>query len=469
MKITIIGTGYVGLVSGACFAELGHDVMCVDKDAMKIGRLLSGELPIFEAGLDEIVSRNMDAGKLTFSTDTFSSVSTSEVVFIAVGTPARNDDGHADLSFVYAAAGEIAEAINGYTVIVTKSTVPVGTGDEVEAIIQRVNPSAEFAVISNPEFLKEGAAIEDFMSPDRIVVGGKDELALKILRELYDPIISQGHPFIEMDRRGAELTKYAANAFLATKISFINEIANLCEQVGTNITHVSKGIGTDSRIGDKFLEAGPGYGGSCFPKDTLALIKTAQDFGARQRVVEAVAKTNETRKQTIADRILDLMGNASGKRVALLGLTFKANTDDLRDSPAIAIINSLENAGALVTAYDPQGMKHASKIMKNVEMCRDPYDAISGADAAIVVTEWAEFKRLDLRKLKAMMRGKIFADLRNMFAVDALDAAGFVHMGIGRPTVKDTKYNGLDSNAVGKQKVPTPQFTETWVGVGVGI
>lgn len=433
MKIAVIGSGYVGLVSGTCFAELGHHVTCVDNDESKIAGLLCGISPIFEPGLDVLICTNVEAGRLNFTTNLRSAVAEADAVFIAVGTPTKEGDGHADLSYIYAAAREIASSLTGFTMIVTKSTVPVGTGDEIESIVKSINANADVAIWSNPEFLKEGAAIADFMAPDRIVVGGNGHRGLEVLRKIYEPITRQGYRFIEMDRRGAELTKYAANAFLATKITFINEIANLCERVGTDIRHVAEGIGSDSRIGDKFLSPGPGYGGSCFPKDTLALIKTAQDFGAPQQIVESVARVNASRKKEVGERIVKLLGNPSGKKVALLGLTFKANTDDMRDSPALDIIDVLQAAGVEVRASDPEGVRHAAEMVDDLELFDDPYRAVEGVDATVVVTEWPQFKALDLKRIRNAMRGIIFADLRNLFSPDALDAAGFYNLGIGRP------------------------------------
>lgn len=433
MQITIVGSGYVGLVSGACFADLGHDVICVDKDEGKIAGLNAGKLPIFEPGLDRLIADNVRQGRLKFTTILSVAVAQSDAIFIAVGTPSQRGDGHADLRYVYAAAREIAQSLSGFTVIITKSTVPVGTGDEVEEIIRETNPAADFAVVSNPEFLKEGAALADFQRPDRIVVGSEHARALAVMRRLYHPITQQGFPLVEMDRRGAELTKYAANAFLATKISFINEIANLCEKVGTDIANISRGIGLDARIGDQFLNAGPGYGGSCFPKDTLALIKTARDFGAPQQIVETVVAVNEHRKQALGDRIVEALGQTQGKTVAILGLTFKANTDDMRDSPALAIIDTLQRAGVRIRASDPQGLEHARHMVDGALLFEDPYKAVEGADAVVVATEWPEFRALDLELLRSLMRDRLFVDLRNLFSTAELDAAGFVHFGVGRP------------------------------------
>ncbi len=438
MFITIVGSGYVGLVSGACFAHLGHDVVCVDKDEGKISGLNKGKLPIYEPGLDALIADNVAQGRMRFTTDLVEAVGQSDAIFIAVGTPSQRGDGHADLRYVYAAAREIAQSLKGFSVIVTKSTVPVGTGDEVEEIIRETNPQADFAVVSNPEFLKEGAAIDDFQRPDRIVIGSDDERALAVMRALYEPITRDGYPLIEMDRRGAELTKYAANAFLATKISFINEIANLCEKVGTDIANISRGIGLDARIGDQFLKAGPGYGGSCFPKDTLALIKTAHDFGAPQEIVQMVVAVNEQRKQALGQRIVEALGDISpgdkqGKTVAILGLTFKANTDDMRDSPALALIETLQRSGVQVRASDPQGLEHARSMVGNALLFNDPYKAVEGADALVIATEWTEFRQLDLELVRSLMRDRLFVDLRNLFTIEELDNAGFMHFGVGRP------------------------------------
>lgn len=434
MNITMIGSGYVGLVSGACFANFGHHVTCVDKITEKITSLKQGKLPIFEPGLDALVADNAREGRLRFTTHLAEAVRQSDAVFIAVGTPSQRGDGHADLRYVYAAAREIAQSLCGFTVIITKSTVPVGTGDEVEQIIRDTSPEADFAVVSNPEFLKEGAAIADFQHPDRIVIGSNDARALAVMRRIYRPITKSGFPLIEMDRRGAELTKYAANAFLATKISFINEMANLCEKVGTNIANISRGIGLDARIGEQFLNAGPGYGGSCFPKDTLALIKTAHDFGSPQQIVETVVAVNEQRKQVLGERIIAAFGGKeSGKTVAVLGLTFKANTDDMRDSPALSIIATLLKAGIRVHASDPHGLDHARELVGDARLFGDPYQAIDGTDAVIIATEWPEYRALDLALVRSLMRGRLFVDLRNVFSVEELDGAGFAHFGIGRP------------------------------------
>jgi UDPglucose 6-dehydrogenase len=433
MKVTMIGSGYVGLVSGACFADFGHDVTCVDKDERKIEALKAGKIPIFEPGLDHLVSSNVAARRLSFTTDVKAGVAGADAVFIAVGTPSRRGDGHADLSYVYAAAAEIAQAITGFTVIVDKSTVPVGTGDEVERIMREANPDAEFAVVSNPEFLREGAAIDDFKRPDRIVIGGDDPRAMEVMRQVYRPLYINKSPIVEMDRRGAELTKYAANAFLAVKITFINEIADLCEKVGANVQDVARGIGLDNRIGSKFLHAGPGYGGSCFPKDTLALLKTSQDFDAPQRIVEAVVNVNDQRKRAMGRKVITAMGgDVRGKTVAVLGLTFKPNTDDMRDSPAIAVIQTLQDAGATVRAYDPEGMDQAELVLKDVHYCSNAYETMDGADALVLVTEWDAFRALDLPRVKSLLSEPILVDLRNVYPRDAVEAAGFTYTAVGR-------------------------------------
>ena len=433
MRVTMIGSGYVGLVSGACFADFGHEVVCVDKDEGKIARLLAGQMPIYEPGLDDLVERNVAKGRLRFTTDLADGVKDADAVFIAVGTPSRRGDGHADLSYVYAAAEEIGRALTGFTVIVDKSTVPVGTGDEVERIIREANPGADFAVASNPEFLREGAAIDDFKRPDRIVIGSDDPRALDVLRQVYRPLYINKSPIVEMSRRAAELTKYAGNAFLATKITFINEIADLCEKVGANVQDVARGIGLDNRIGSKFLHAGPGYGGSCFPKDTLALLKTAQDCDAPQRIVEAVVAVNDNRKRAMGRKIVAAMGGeARGKTVAVLGLTFKPETDDMRDSPAIAVIQTLQDAGATVKAYDPEGMEPAKKVLENVVYCDGPYTAIEGADAVAIVTEWNEFRALDLKRVKSLLNSPVLVDLRNIYVPAEMKALGFNYSSVGR-------------------------------------
>ena len=433
MRIAMVGSGYVGLVSGACFADFGHDVICIDKDASKIAALENGVMPIYEPGLDALVARGVSAGRLRFDTDLAASVKGVDAVFIAVGTPSRRGDGHADLSYVYAAAEEIAGAIDGFTAIVDKSTVPVGTGDEVERIIRRVNPDADFAVVSNPEFLREGAAIDDFKRPDRVVIGSDDEKGLAVMREIYRPLALGRSPLIEMSRRAAELTKYAGNAFLATKITFINEIADLCEKVGADVQDVARGIGLDNRIGSKFLHAGPGYGGSCFPKDTLALLKTAQDHDAPQRIVEAVVAVNDNRKRAMGRKVIAAAGgDVRGKEIAILGLTFKPNTDDMRDSPAIAVIQTLQDAGAVVRAYDPEGHDQAKKVISNITYCTGPYEAMQGADVLVVVTEWDAFRALDFTRVKSLLRAPVLVDLRNIYSRENAEAAGLQYHAVGR-------------------------------------
>ena len=433
MRVTMIGAGYVGLVSGACFADFGHDVVCVDVDQKKIDALLAGRMPIFEPGLEQLVAKNVASGRLRFTTDLAEGVRDADAVFIAVGTPSRRGDGHADLSYVHAAARQIAEAMNGFTVIVTKSTVPVGTGDEVERIVREANPDAEFAVVSNPEFLREGAAIDDFKRPDRIVIGGEDPRGLEVMKAIYRPLSLNKAPIVEMSRRGAELTKYAGNAFLATKITFINEIADLCEKVGADVQDVARGIGLDNRIGPKFLHAGPGYGGSCFPKDTLALLKTSQDYDAPQRIVEAVVAVNDQRKRAMGRKVIHAMGgDVRGKTVAVLGLTFKPNTDDMRDSPAIAVIQALQDAGAAIRAFDPEGTEQAKLVLENVDYVDGPYQAIDGADALVIVTEWDAFRALDLRRVKSLLAQPVLVDLRNIYPRSDVEAAGLTYAGIGR-------------------------------------
>ena len=433
MKITMIGSGYVGLVSGACFADFGHDVVCVDLDEAKIEALRGGKVPIFEPGLADLIERNARAGRISFTTDLAPAVARAEVVFIAVGTPSRRGDGHADLSFVEAAAADIARAMDGFTVVVTKSTVPVGTGDEVERIIATTRPDGEFAVVSNPEFLREGAAIEDFKRPDRIVIGSEDTRALGVMREAYRPLSLNKSPILEMNRRSAELTKYAGNAFLATKITFINEIADLCEKTGADVQQVARGMGLDKRIGSKFLNAGPGYGGSCFPKDTLALLKTAQDFEAPQTIVEAVVQTNEKRKRAMGRKVIQAIGgDVRGKVVAVLGLTFKPNTDDMRDSPAIAIVQTLQDAGAVVHAYDPEGMPNAGQMFEDVVYFDDPYAAMKDAEGLAIVTEWDEFRALNLTKVQSLLKGLVLVDLRNIYDRGELEMLGIKYVAVGR-------------------------------------
>ncbi|PHR96697.1 MAG: UDP-glucose 6-dehydrogenase [Oceanobacter sp.] len=433
MKLAMIGSGYVGLVSGACFADFGHEVVCVDKDATKIANLNKNIMPIYEPGLADLVKRNVDADRLTFSTDLAASVTDCDAIFIAVGTPSRRGDGHADLSYVYAASEEIGDSISRPTVIVTKSTVPVGTGDEVELIIGKKQAPGQFSVVSNPEFLREGAAIRDFKRPDRIIIGTEDEWAQDVMREIYRPLFLNQSPILFTGRRTAELTKYAANAFLATKITFINEIADLCEKVGADVQEVSRGIGLDNRIGSKFLHAGPGYGGSCFPKDTLALMKTAQDNDSPVRIVEAVVQVNDQRKRAMGRKVIHALdGDVRGKRVALLGLTFKPNTDDMRDAPSIAIAQTLMDAGAEVTAYDPEGMDIAKELMPAVKMADSSYGAATDADAVVIVTEWDAFRALDLKKLAQIMKGTVLVDLRNIYNPSEVAQSGLIYTSVGR-------------------------------------
>jgi UDPglucose 6-dehydrogenase len=429
----MIGAGYVGLVSGACFADFGHVVCCVDKDPGRIAELEAGRMPIFEPGLDDLVASNVRAGRLTFTSELKSAVAAAEAVFIAVGTPSRRGDGHADLSYVYQAAREIAGALAGYTIVVTKSTVPVGTGDEVERIIGETRPDAEFAVVSNPEFLREGAAIADFKRPDRIVIGTDDERAAQVMRELYRPLYLNQAPILQTSRRTAELTKYAANAFLATKITFINEIADLCEQVGADVQQVARGIGLDNRIGGKFLHAGPGYGGSCFPKDTIALIKTAQDYAAPLRLVETTAAVNDQRKRAMARKVVQACGGQiRGKRIAVLGLTFKPNTDDMRDAPSLALIAGLSDHGASVCAFDPEGMANARQMLDGIDYAEDAYACAKGADALVIVTEWDAFRALDLERIKRTLKAPVIVDLRNIYDPAEMHRRGFKYVSVGR-------------------------------------
>jgi len=433
MRIVMIGTGYVGLVSGACFADFGHHVACIDKDAAKVEALLAGRIPIFEPGLDELVASNVTAGRLQFTLEGAEAVSEADAVFIAVGTPSRRGDGHADLSYVYAAAKEMAGHLRPGAVVVTKSTVPVGTGDEVERIIREVRPELDFSVASNPEFLREGAAIEDFKRPDRIVIGVNDEHARAVLQEVYRPLISNESPLLVMARRAAELTKYAANAFLATKITFINEIADLCEKVGADVLDVARGIGMDDRIGPRFLAAGPGYGGSCFPKDTLALLKTSQDFEAPLRIVEAVVLANDKRKRAMGRKVVQALGGEThGRSVGVLGLTFKPNTDDMRDSPALAIVQALQDAGMTVRAYDPEGMEQAALTLQGVTYCNGAYEALEGASAAVIVTEWDAFRALDFTRMGELLTDKLLVDLRNIYDREEVERHGFRYVAVGR-------------------------------------
>ncbi len=432
MRIGMVGTGYVGLVSGTCFAEFGHTVICVDKDKSKIERLKNGEVPIFEPGLEDLLKRQIDARRIEFTIDIADAVKGCDAVFIAVGTPSRRYCRDADLSFVHGAAREIAQNLEGYTVIVNKSTVPVGTGREVEDIINAENPDAEFNVASNPEFLREGAAIDDFMRPDRVVVGTSSEKAQEIMREIYRPLYINETPILFTKRETAEIIKYAANAFLATKITFINEIADLCEQVGADVQHVAKGIGLDGRIGSKFLHAGPGYGGSCFPKDTLALTRAGQKYGAPQRIVETVVSVNEDRKARMADKIISAAGGeVRGKKIGILGVAFKPNTDDMRDAPSLTIVPLLQQAGAIIKAYDPEAMVAAKEMMDDVTWCKDSYEVAQDTDILVIVTEWNEFRALDLNRVLEAMNGNILVDLRNIYAAEDMSDRGFSYVSVG--------------------------------------
>lgn len=434
MRIAMIGAGYVGLVSGACFSDFGHNVVCVDSDEQKIVALNRGEIPIYEPGLAELVARNVKQERLAFVTDLKWAVKGADVIFIAVGTPSRRGDGHADLSYVYAAAREIAAAVSEFAVIVTKSTVPVGTGDEVERIIRDENPDARVAVVSNPEFLREGAAIRDFKHPDRIVIGTDDARARGVMAEVYRPLHLNTSPILYTDRRTAELTKYAANSFLATKIAFINEIADLAEKVGANVQEIARGIGLDNRIGQKFLHAGPGFGGSCFPKDALALIKTGQDNEAPMRIVETVVAVNDQRKRAMARKVANAFGgNLRGKSIAVLGVTFKPDTDDIRDAPSIPLITALQDMGAVVRVFDPVGMEQARKVLENVTFCDNAYDCARGCHAIVIVTEWEQFRALDLKEMAAIMVCPVIVDLRNIYSPDEVKRAGFLYCGVGRP------------------------------------
>jgi UDPglucose 6-dehydrogenase len=434
MRVAMIGAGYVGLVSGACFADFGHDVVCVDKDAGKIAALRRGETPIYEPGLTELIAANVAAGRLTFTTELEPAVAPADAVFIAVGTPSRRGDGHADLSFVYAAARDVAAAATGSTVIVTKSTVPVGTGDEVDRIVRETRPEADIVVVSNPEFLREGAAIRDFKHPDRIVIGTDNARAREVMAQLYRPLYLNRAPLMFTGRRTAELIKYAANAFLATKVTFINEIADLAEKVGADVQEIARGMGLDNRIGSKFLHAGPGYGGSCFPKDTLALLKTGQDHGVPLRIVEAVTTVNDMRKRSMARKVSAILdGSLRGATVAVLGLTFKPNTDDMREAPSIPIIRALQDMGAAVRVYDPAGMQQARAEIADVTYCNDAYDCATGASALVIVTEWEQFRALDFARLKTLMARPALVDLRNIYRADEMARHGFVYESVGRP------------------------------------
>ena len=435
MRVVMVGTGYVGLVSGVCFADFGHDVICVDKDPQKIATLNNGGIPIFEPGLDALVAKNVKAARLSFTTDLKAAMKNADAVFIAVGTPSRRGDGYADLSYVYAASEEIAQYMEGFTVIVTKSTVPVGTGDEVEKILAKHHDQTDFAVVSNPEFLREGAAITDFKRPDRVVVGTEDEKAKEIMRALYRPLYINETPILFTSRRTSELIKYAANSFLATKITFINEMADLCEAVGANVQEVAKGIGLDKRIGAKFLHAGPGYGGSCFPKDTLALARTAEEANVSLSIVSSVVDANEARKRRMANKIIDALGgDLTGKTIAVLGLAFKPNTDDMRDAPSLTIIPRLQDKGAKIRAYDPESMDEAKGLLKDVEYKNGPYHCLDGADALVIITEWDEFRALDMRRVKAAMTSPDVIDLRNIYKPDVMQIAGFNYTSVGRPS-----------------------------------
>jgi UDPglucose 6-dehydrogenase len=437
MRITIVGSGYVGLVSGACLADFGHEVVCVDKDADKIAALKDGRIPIYEPGLSQLVAENLSAGRLRFTTALGTAVAEAEVVFIAVGTPSRRGDGHADLGHVYAVTEEIAQSLEQFTVVVTKSTVPIGTGDEVERIIRQHNPDAEFAVVSNPEFLREGAAIEDFKRPDRIVIGLEDERARAVMTNVYRPLYLNQAPLMFTARRTAELIKYAGNAFLAMKITFINEIADLCEKTGADVQDVARGIGLDNRIGSKFLNAGPGYGGSCFPKDTLALVKTARDYEAPLRLVETTIEINDKRKADMADRVITALGGSvAGKKIGILGLSFKPNTDDMRDAPALTIIKALQEAGAHIRAYDPEAMDGAAALLADITFCSDAYEVAAGANGVVLVTEWNQFRSLDLLRMKSGMAEPNFIDLRNVYPVHEAEEAGLNYVSIGRPNAQ---------------------------------
>ncbi len=434
MRIAMIGSGYVGLVSGACFAQFGHDVICIDKEEAKINLLRQGVMPIYEPGLDKLVADNVKAGRLSFATGLHDAVGNADAVFIAVGTPTRRGDGHADLSYVYAAAAEVADAIQRYTVIVTKSTVPVGTGREVARIIRETQPAAEFDVCSNPEFLREGAAIEDFMKPDRVVIGVESQRARDVMAGVYRPLNLIQTPMVFTNIETAEVTKYAGNAFLATKITFINEIADLCEKVGADVHDVARGIGLDGRIGRKFLHPGPGFGGSCFPKDTLALAYTAREVNAPQTIVEQVIEVNNARKKRMARKVIDFCGGSvKGQTVGVLGLTFKANTDDMRDAPSLDIVPALQEAGARIVAFDPEGMAEAGKLMKNITFAKTAYEAAFEADVLVVITEWHEFRCLDPRRIKQVMRQPRIVDLRNIFNPEEMRGLGFSYEGVGRP------------------------------------
>ena len=462
MRVVMIGTGYVGLISGACIADFGHDVICLDNDTVKISALQDGEVPIYEPGLRDLLQANVKQGRLSFTTVIEGSVRPADVVFIAVGTPSRRGDGHADLSYVFDVAREIAPALDGAAVVVVKSTVPVGTGDEVERIIREFRAGADVAVVSNPEFLREGAAIHDFKHPDRIVVGTDDERAKKVMAEVYRPLSLNQASILYTSRRTAELIKYAANGFLATKITFINEIADLCERVGADVQEVARGIGLDNRIGSKFLHAGPGFGGSCFPKDVRALIKTAQDHDVHLRILEAVAAANDTRKRAMARKVSAMFppGKLRGRIVAVLGLTFKPNTDDMREAPSLALITALQDLGAQVRAFDPAGMKQARDLLNSVVYCDTAYDCADGADALVIATEWEQFRALDLSRLRDLMTSPVIIDLRNIYRPEEVHRHGFAYAGVGRPltalAVKDEGFSEPPSSLATKVRISAP-------------
>jgi UDPglucose 6-dehydrogenase len=459
LRVVMLGAGYVGLVSGACFADFGHQVTCIDKDPAKIDLLRSGRIPIFEPDLDRLVATNVQQGRLDFAIG-LDTVAEADAVFIAVGTPSRRGDGHADLSYIYAAARDIATTLRGFTVIITKSTVPVGTGDEVERIIRETRPDADFAVVSNPEFLREGAAIRDFKHPDRIVIGTEDDRARKVMAELYRPLFLNQAPVLYTDRRTSELIKYAANAFLATKITFINEIADLCERVGANVQEVARGIGLDNRIGSKFLHPGPGFGGSCFPKDTRALIKTAQDSGAPLRIVETVIAVNEVRTRAMARKVAQAFGGRlRGKTIGVLGLTFKPNTDDMREAPSIPLITALHDMGAKVQAFDPVGHEQAKLVLPDVKLCNDPYACADDADALVIVTEWEQFRALDFDRLRDVMAAPVIIDLRNVYHPGDVSSRGFLYYSIGRP--QSEALSGNSANAFTESPALTAAVDES--------
>ena len=436
MHVAMIGTGYVGLVSGACFSEFGFDVTCVDKDTAKIEALQSGKIPIYEPGLENLVENNVKAGRLKFTSKIEEAIPSADVVMLAVGTPSRRGDGHADLTFINAAATEVADNLSGYTVIATKSTVPVGTGKSLKKLVAERRPDAHFDIVSNPEFLREGSAIGDFMRPDRVVVGIETEEAREMMRALYRPLFLLETPVIFTGLETAELIKYASNSFLATKITFINEIADICEQVDADVQDVAKAIGLDGRIGSKFLHAGPGFGGSCFPKDTAAYVRIAQDLGAPSQIVEAVVSVNNARKHHMAKKIIaSCNGDVNGKTIAVLGVTFKPNTDDVRESPSLTIIPVLKEAGATIKAYDPEGMEEGKKLLNGVTWCESAYETMEGADALTILTEWNEFRGLDLARVKSLLKSPLIVDLRNIYKPDELAAAGFYYASVGRASV----------------------------------